>query len=173
VRGELNGAFTAWSAFAEFRTQTAPIFPGGGGGSGAADGKRTISLEEAFAIIVAVHDRERWNLGSASSREERIQFLWRAVGIIHWGHAVFNPAGGDPDWCVKDAGNGRQPSDDVLVRCGSRDAWDLVASAGLNGYSFHLDYVGRLDSVQNVYPPPRPAGGSRQTASRSESSRAR
>jgi hypothetical protein len=158
VRGELNGAFTAWSAFSEFRTPTAPIFPGGGG-TGGVDGRRTISLNEAFAIIVAVHDREGWDLGSASSRDDRIAFLWRAVGIIHFGHAVYNPAGGDPDWCVKDAGNGRQPSDDVLVRCSTREAWDLVISAGINGYSFHTDYVGRLDSVQNVYPPPRPAGG--------------
>lgn len=158
VRGELNGAFTAWSAFSEFRTQPAPIFPGGGA-TGTIDGTRTISLQEAFAIIVAVHDRERWNLGTASSREDRIRFLWRAVGIIHFGHAVYNPAGGDRDWCVKDAGNGRQPSDDVLTRCSTRESWDLIGSAGMDGYSFHLDYVGRLDAVQNVYPPPRPAGG--------------
>jgi hypothetical protein len=41
------------------------------------------------------------------------------------------------------------------VKCGSREAWDLVAGAGGNGYRFHTDYLGRLPGGQNVYPPPR------------------
>ncbi len=105
-----------------------------------------------------MHDGERWNLGSGSSRESRVDFLWRAVGIVHFGHPVFNPQGGDPDWCVKDAGGGRPPSDDVLVRCSTREAWDLIGGAGANGYRFHQDYLGRLGGDQNVYPPPVPAG---------------
>ena len=47
------------------------------------------------------------------------------------------------------------------MRCDSREAWDLISGAGANGYSFDWHYVGRLDSVQNVYPPPNsslPAG---------------
>lgn len=98
----------------------------------------------------------RWNLGSASTREWRNEFWARAEGVVHHGHPTLNPAGGDPDWCVKDAGGGRPLSDDVLVSCSTRDAWDLIRSAGANGYSFHQDYLGRLDGAQNVYPPPVP-----------------
>jgi hypothetical protein len=78
---------------------------------------------------------------------------------VHYGHAGFNPQGGDPDWCVKDAGAGRPPSDDVLVRCGARDAWDMIGGSGADGYFFHADYLGRLGNEQNVYKPPVPAGG--------------
>jgi hypothetical protein len=161
VRAELNQAFTAYSAVADFLTPLPPApAPGGGGNaSGPVGPQRSISLQEAFSIILAVHDSERWNLGSGSSRESRVDFLWRAVGIIHFGHSGFNPAGGDPNWCVKDAGGGRPPSDDVLVRCNTREAWDLIGGAGANGYSFHLDYLGRLGSEQNVYAPPVPRGG--------------
>jgi hypothetical protein len=160
VRGEMGGAFTAWSGLAEFRTPVAPVFGGGGGGgTGTVGANRSIGFNEAFAIILAVHNGERWNLGSGTSRESRVDFLWRAVGVIHYGHPTWNPQGGDPDWCVKDAGGGRPPSDDVLVRCSTREAWDLIGGAGANGYSFHQDYLGRLDSAQNVYPPPVPAGG--------------
>lgn len=159
VRAELNGAFTAYSPAVEFRTPLAPIGGGGGSVGGAVGANRSISFSEAFSIILAVHNGERWNLGSGTSRESRVDFLWRAVGIIHYGHPGFNPQGGDPDWCVKDAGSGRPPSDDVLVRCSTREAWDLIGVAGANGYSFHTDYLGRLGSDQNVYAPPVPSGG--------------
>jgi len=115
---------------------------------------RKISPQEALNIIRSVHDALGWNLGSSSSREQRIQFFWQAVATVHYGHPRFNPQGGDADWCVKDAGGGRPPSDDVLVSCSTREAWDLIGSAGANNYSFHLDFIGRLDSAQNVYPPP-------------------
>ncbi len=62
-----------------------------------------------------------------------------------------------PGWCIKDGGSGRPQSDDVIVRCNSRDAWDLIGGAGANGYSFHVDYIGRLPGDQNVYAPPRSA----------------
>jgi hypothetical protein len=104
---------------------------------------------------VDVHNRLGYDLGSSSTREQRVDFLWTAVATIHYGHPTFNPRGPDSNWCVKDAGGGRPPSDDVLVQCGSRDAWDLIGGAGANGYTFHLDYLGRLPSEQNVYPPPR------------------
>ena len=71
--------------------------------------------------------------------------------------SAYHAAGPDPNWCVKDAGGGRPQSDDVIVVCSTRDAWDLIGGAGANGYSFHEDYLGRLPSVQNVYPPPRSA----------------
>ncbi len=118
---------------------------------------RNISPDEALQIIRAVHDQERWDLGSRSTREQRVQFLHRAVAAVHYGHPRFNPAGPDANWCVKDAGGGRPPSDDVLVRCNTREAWDLIGGAGANGYSFHLDYIGRLPGDQNVYAPPHSA----------------
>jgi len=128
----------------------APPPPGGPVGP-----PRSISPDEALQIVRRVHDTEGWNLGSRSSREDRIRFFFRAVAVIHYGHSRFNPAGPDSSWCVKDAGGGRPPSDDVLVQCGTRDAWDLIGSAGADNYAFHLDYIGRLSGDQNVYPPPR------------------
>ena len=77
------------------------------------------------------------------------------MAAVHYGHPDWNPRGRDPDWCVKDAGGGRPPSDDVMTRCGSREAWDIIGGAGANGYSFHLDGIGGAAGEQNVYPPPR------------------
>jgi hypothetical protein len=158
VRAEQDGTFTAYSAAAEFVTPLAPV-AFGGGGSGPYGAPRSISLQEAFSLITTVHNAERWNLGRSSTREQRVEFWFRAVGIVHYGHAIYNPQGGDRDWCVKDAGGGRPPSDDALVRCGSRDAWDMIVGAGADGYAFHTDYIGRLGFEQNVYPPPIPGGG--------------
>ncbi len=131
-------------------TPTPQPVPGGSVG-----GARTISPEEALSIIEGVHDAERWDLGSRSSREQRVQFLFKAVAAVHYGHSRYNPKGPDSNWCVKDAGGGRPPSDDVIVRCNTREAWDLIGGAGADGYRFHLDYIGRLGFDQNVYPPPR------------------
>lgn len=159
VRAELEGVPGPYSAVGTFRTpdsaSSTPSFSGGGPTGSA----RSISLNEAYSIIVKVHDELRFNLGSSSSRQSRIDFLWAAVAAVHYGHPRFNPAGGDRGWCVKDGGAGRPPSDDVLVACGSREAWDLVLSAGGNGYRFHLERIGRLDGRQNVYPPPSSALG--------------
>lgn len=154
ARAEQNGALGPWSPFAEFTTPDPPQSPGGGGGTSPSGATRSIGPAEALAIIKSVHDAYGYDLGSRSSRVERYQFLWTAVAVVHFGHPRFNPAGGDPDWCVKDAGGGREPSDDVIVSCSSREAWDLILSAGGDGYQFHLDYAGRLGGEQNVYPPP-------------------
>lgn len=135
----------------------APPAPGPQPPQAPVGGQRNISTDEALAIIRSVHDREGWNLGSRSSREQRVEFLHRAVATIHYGHSRFNPRGPDSNWCVKDAGGGRPPSDDVLVRCDSREAWDLIGGAGADGYNFHLDHIGRLPGGQNVFPPPRSA----------------
>lgn len=123
--------------------------------SGTVGGPRSISIDEALALIRAYHDQTGANLGSSSTREQRIAFFFAAVANIHYGHPRWNPKGPDSNWCVKDAGGGRPPSDDVIVRCNSRESWDLIGGAGGNGYSFHTDYIGILPSVQNVYPPPR------------------
>lgn len=166
VRAELDGMPGPFSGNAAFTTPDAPPAapnpnqpPPSGPSDGSVGPQRGIGLSEAFNIIVSVHNGLRWNLGSSSSRDSRVNFLWASVAAIHYGHSRFNPAGPDPGWCVKDAGGGRPPSDDVLVACGSREAWDLIGGAGANGYSFHLDYLGRLPGGQNVYPPPRSALG--------------
>lgn len=122
---------------------------------GTVGGARSISPDEALALIRAYHDQTGANLGSSSTREQRVAFFFEAVASLHYGHPRWNPKGPDSNWCVKDAGGGRPPSDDVLVRCNSRESWDLIGGAGANGYSFHLDYIGVLPSGQNVYPPPR------------------
>jgi hypothetical protein len=157
VRSQKDNSFGPWANTSDFLTPNAPSVGGGpvsGGGSGPIGATRAIGFQEAYGIIVRYHNEARWNLGSGSSREDRVAFLWSAVAAIHFGHPVWNPGGGDPNWCVKDAGGGRPPSDDVLVRCDTRDAWDLIGGAGANGYFFHQDYLGRLGGEQNVYPPP-------------------
>jgi hypothetical protein len=154
VRAEADGAFGPWSNVAEFRT----LDPRAGGPvTGAVGAQRSIPLAEAWGIIINVHNALRYDLGRNSSRESRNAFLAAAVAAVHYGHVRFNPAGGDSNWCIKDGGGGRPQSDDVLVDCRTRDAWDLIGGAGANGYSFHLDYIGRLPSNQNVYAPPASA----------------
>ena len=152
-RGELNNSYGPWSATAEFVTPS-PARGGSGAVGGPVGPTRRISVEEALGILIDVHNRLGYDLGSRSTREDRVAWLWAGVAAIHYGHPAFNPAGGDPDWCVKDAGGGRPPSDDVLVSCSTREAWDLVGGAGADGYRFHLDFIGRLGGEQNIYPPP-------------------
>ncbi len=159
VRGELEGTFTAWSVSADFLTPVPPpVTTPSTGGGGSVGATRSIGVQEALSIIIAVHNAERVDLGRNSTREQRVAFWQRGVGIVHFGHPTYNPQGGDRDWCIKDAGGGRPISDDVLVRCGNRDSWDTIGGAGADGYSWHLEYLGRLPNVQNVYPPPVPSG---------------
>ena len=152
-----------WSDWGNFRTMIQPVTvvtaPTGGSASGPVGPPRSIGLNEAYNIIISIHNTLRVDLGGRSSRDYRIAFLNAAVAAIHYGHGRFNPQGPDTNWCVKDAGGGRPQSDDVLVRCNTREAWDLIVGAGGNGYSWHLDYLGTLPSVQNVYPPPRSSLG--------------
>jgi hypothetical protein len=161
IRAALDNERGPWSDWGNFITMDAPVqviaAPSGGGGT--VGPPRSISLNEAYNIILTIHNSLRIDLGSRSSRDYRVNFLFAAVAAIHYGHGRFNSQGPDSNWCVKDAGGGRPPSDDVLVRCSSRESWDLIAGAGGNGYSFHLDYIGVLPSVQNVYPPPRSSLG--------------
>jgi hypothetical protein len=149
---------SAYSPMVSFKTppEPAPIpSPTLPPDTGTVGGARTISAKEAVQIIKSVHDAEGWNLGSRSSRNERVSFLWRAVAAVHYGHSRYNPKGPDGNWCVKDAGGGRPPSDDVIVRCNSREFYDIISGAGADGYRFHADLGGVLGGEQNVYPPPR------------------
>jgi len=125
--------------------------------SGPIGGLRTISANEAFSIIKGVHDAEGWNLGGSSSRDHRIAFIQRAVAVVHYGHYRFNRGGPDSNWCIKDAGGGRPISDDIIVRCNTREAWDMIVGAGGNGYHWDLGYIGFLPGGQNIYPPSRSA----------------
>jgi hypothetical protein len=114
---------------------------------------RTIGIGEAVTIIEAVHDGLGVNLGASSTREQRNAFFESAVAVVHFGHPTYNAAGGDPDWCIKDGGGGRPQSDDVIVRCSNRDAWDVIPGAGADGYYFEAHAIGILPAEQNVYPP--------------------
>lgn len=161
VQGSDGTTQSAYSPVMSFRTPAPPAPPptpspsAPPAASGPVGGARTISPSEAMSIIKGVHDTEGWNLGGSSSRDQRIAFFQRAVAVVHYGHSRFNQRGPDANWCIKDAGGGRPISDDVIVRCNSRDAYDLIVGAGGNGYSWHVDPIGVLPSNQNVYPPPR------------------
>lgn len=162
VRGTNGQVTSAWSPTQAFKTPAAPTSPGPGPTPtpppqtpGTVGPPRTISIQEAHDIIKNYHDRTGAYLGSGSTRDQRWQWFFGAVAIIHYGHPVWNPKGPDSGWCVKDAGGGRPPSDDVIVRCSTRDAFDLILSAGADGYQFHIDGIGILPGDQNVYPPPR------------------
>lgn len=158
LRAGLDNERGPWSIWGLFRTPLAPVVvvvtpttPN----TGTIGPARTISFNEAFNLIVGIHNGGRFNLGGSSSRDYRVNFIFGAVAAIHYGHARWNPQGPDSNWCVKDAGGGRPPSDDVLVRCNTREAWDLISGAGGNNYNFHTDYLGILPSFQNVYAPGR------------------
>lgn len=158
IRAGLAGDRGPWSVWGNFFTAVgvaAPAAAVGGTNDGTVGPPRSISFNEAYGIIKGIHDGMRVNLGSRSSRDYRVSFIFGAVAAIHYGHPRWNSAGPDADWCVKDAGQGRPPSDDVLVRCSTREAWDLIVSAGGDGYAWHADYLGRLPGVQNVYAPGR------------------
>lgn len=159
IRAALENERGPWSDWGNFRTMVAPIVVSTPSGpvTGTIGPPRSIGFGEAYSIVKAVHDGGRFNLGSRSSRDYRVNFLFGAVAAIHYGHARYNPKGPDTNWCVKDAGGGRPPSDDVIVMCNTREAWDLIISAGGDGYQWHADYLGRLPNSQNVYPPGRSA----------------
>jgi hypothetical protein len=152
VRAEFEGQPGPWSAVAAFKTAAAPV--AGGAFTGGVGAQRSIGVQEAVGILIRVHDDLRYDLGRNSTRDSRNAWLSAAVAAVHYGHPRFNAAGPDPSWCIKNGGGGRPQSDDVLVLCQSRDAWDLVGGAGANGYFFHIDYIGRLPGVQEVYAPP-------------------
>jgi len=160
IRAGLATERGPWSVWGNFRTPLAPpvtvtapttTTPN----TGTVGPARSISFNEAYNIVRSIHDGMRVNLGSRSSRDYRVNFIFGAGAAIHYGHPRWNPRGPDSDWCVKDAGGGRPPSDDVIVRCSTREAWDLIISAGGDGYHWHADYLGRLPNAQNVYSPGR------------------
>lgn len=160
TNGTIESPRSEWVAF---RTPANPT-PGPGPGpgtppppTGSVGPPRAISLNEALSLIEGFHNGIGANLGSRSSRDGRNAFLASAVANIYYGHVRWNPKGPDNSWCIKDGGNGRPQSDDVIVKCQTREAWDLIGGAGADGYRFHTDFIGILPREQNVYPPPRSA----------------
>lgn len=116
-----------------------------------------LGVGDVAAIYRAVYEAERPNLGTGSTRDGRNAFLARVVGIVVFGHPRFNPNRPDPRWCLKDGGAGRPQSDDVVVICATREAWDLVGGIGADNFSFREDPIGILPAGQNVFAPPRPS----------------
>lgn len=161
IRAGLEAQRGPWSIWGNFLTAVGTVAPPvvGGTNDGTVGPARTIGFQEAYTIIKRIHDEGRFNLGASSSRDYRVNFVFGAVAAVAFGHPRWNSQGPDANWCVKDAGGGRPPSDDVLVRCNTREAWDLISGAGGNSYHFHQDFLGILPSVQNVYLPPRSALG--------------
>jgi len=156
IRAGLESQRGPWSVWGNFLTAVGTVAPTvGGTNDGTVGPARSMGFNEAYSIIKGIHDGMRLNLGSRSSRDYRVAFIFGAVAAIHYGHPRWNPAGPDSDWCVKDAGAGRPPSDDVVVKCSTREAWDLIISAGGDGYHWHPDFLGRLPGGQNVYAPGR------------------
>jgi hypothetical protein len=145
-----------WSATQWFRTPASSQTPGPSPGPSPAPGPsapRTIGADEAVAIIRFVYQDNRYNVGSASTRDQRNAYLERAVAGLHYGHSRYNPQGPDAKWCIKSAGAGRPQSDDVIARCDTREAWDLIAGIGADGYSWSPHYIGVLPAEQAVYAP--------------------
>lgn len=115
--------------------------------------------EQIATLAKRVHDVEGWNLGARSSRETRNTFWERVVGIVHWGHPVYNTTP-DPRWHCKDPDGpgGRPQSDDVVVLMPSRQYWDCIPGAGADGYSFRATFDGLLPADQFVFVPSKPDG---------------
>lgn len=157
IRAGLESERGPWSVWGNFRTPAAPVTATTPSttNDGTIGPARSMSFNEVFNVIKGIHDGMRLNLGSRSSRDFRVSFIFGAVAAVHFGHARWNPGGPDTNWCVKNAGSGRPPSDDVVVRCSTREAWDLIIGAGGDGYTWHPDFLGRLPGSQNVFAPDR------------------
>jgi len=147
LRAYDSTATSPWSVTETFKT------PGKAGPVPGPSAPRTIGIDEAASIIRFIYEDNGYHIGSGSSRDLRNLYLERAVAALHFGHSRYNPQGSDSNWCIKNAGAGRPQSDDVIVRCDTRDAWDLIAGIGADGYSWHIDYLGSLTSDQIVYAP--------------------
>lgn len=155
TNGAIESPRSDWVAFRTpaAPTPNAPTPPT----TGSVGGPRSISINEAVSLIEGFHNGSGANLGSRSTRDSRNAFFASAVATIYYGHTRWNPKGPDNSWCIKDGGSGRPQSDDVIVKCQSRESWDTIGSAGADGYRFHIDFIGILPRDQNVYPPPRSA----------------
>ncbi len=149
VRAEFQGEGGPWSTVWGFRTPNRVVI----GSSDNVGAPRNISFNEAYDILFTIYQAARWDISGRSNRDQLNLFLETAVSALHYGHGRWNPRGPDTGWCIKNGGPGRPQSDDVLVRCDSRDAWDLVSGIGGPNPVWTPTYIGRLPNSQQVYPP--------------------
>ena len=149
VRAELEGQAGPWSEVWSFRTAQRVVI-----GTGDNVGPpRNIGFSETYDILYTIYQAARWDLTGRSSRDQLNLYLETAMAAIHYGHGKWNPRGGDAGWCIKNGGPGRPQSDDVIARCDTRDAWDLVLGMGGSNPVWSPTYLGRLPSIQQLYPP--------------------
>jgi len=148
VRARLDGTVGPWSTPASFVTPVQGTGTSGGFGT-----PRDIPINEAVDIIYAIYQSGNYDIGSRSTREQRNLYMEIAVAALHYGHSKWNPRGPDANWCIKNGGPGRPQADDVIARCNTRDAWDLVLSIGGSNPVWHTDYIGQLPGNQAIYPP--------------------
>lgn len=149
VRAEFQGEGGPWSSVWSFRTPSRVVL----GSSDNVGPARNIAFNEAYDILFTIYQAARWDITGRSNRDRLNLFLETAVSALHYGHGRWNPRGPDTSWCIKNGGPGRPQSDDVLVRCDSRDAWDLVSGIGGPNPVWSPTYIGRLPNSQQVYPP--------------------
>lgn len=150
VRAEFDGQAGPWSSVWSFKTPARVAIGTPGGNVGP---PRNISFNEAYDILYSIYQAARWNISGGSSRDQMNLYLETAVAALHYGHDKWNPRGGDAGWCIKTGGPGRPQSDDVIARCDTRDAWDLVGGIGAPGAYWAPSYIGKLPSIQQIYPP--------------------
>jgi hypothetical protein len=149
VRAEFSGEAGPWSPVWSFRTPQRVVL-----GTGDNVGPpRNIGFNEAYDIIYAIYQAARWNISGGSTRDQMNLYLETAVAALHYGHGKWNPRGPDTGWCIKTGGPGRPQSDDVIARCDTRDAWDLVGGIGGPNATWSPSYIGKLPSIQQIYPP--------------------
>lgn len=150
VRAEYEGQAGPWSGVWSFKTPQRVVVGSPGGSVGP---PRNISFNEAYDILFTIYQAARWDISGRSNRDQLNLFLETAMSAVHYGHPKWNPRGGDAGWCIKNGGPGRPQSDDVIVRCDTRDAWDLVLGIGGSNPVWSPSYIGKLPSGQQVYPP--------------------
>jgi hypothetical protein len=150
VRAEYQGQAGPWSPIWSFLTPQRVTIGNSGGPVGP---PRNIAFGEAVDIIIAIYTAGRYDLTNRSTREQLNLYLEIAVAALHYGHGKWNPKGPDTGWCIKNGGPGRPQSDDVIARCDTRDAWDLVGGIGGPTPFWNPVYIGRLPSGQAIYPP--------------------
>jgi hypothetical protein len=149
VRAEFSGEAGPWSVVSSFKTPQRVVL-----GTGDNVGPpRNISFNEAYDILFTIYQAARWDLTGRSSRDQLNLYLETAMAAVHYGHGKWNPRGGDTGWCIKNGGPGRPQSDDVIARCDTRDAWDLVGGIGGPNPVWAPSYIGKLPSIQQIYPP--------------------
>ncbi|MCC6991880.1 MAG: hypothetical protein IT181_22950 [Acidobacteria bacterium] len=114
-----------------------------------------LTADEVYRLVQTVYTREGVDMTGRSSRDVLNRALARAVGIASFGHPSSNTTP-DQTWCIKNGGPGRPQSDDVIVNCTTREAWDIVSGIGSSNPVFQFAYIGVLPSIQQVYLPPLP-----------------